>query len=110
MFQMDYSKLEKTSSSSSDSESEESVYSGLEEEPDTSVCTGVSKLFSFGARFKIAGAPGSEAEGFTEAQSTERGRVGEGDPLPQVGVRGASPGKFFGKLPQKGAFWRISGS
>ena len=38
MFQMDYSKLEKTSSSSSDSESEESVYSGLEEEPDTSVC------------------------------------------------------------------------
>ena len=40
--------------------------------------SGVSKLFSSGARFKIAGAPGSEAEGFTEARSAERGRVGEG--------------------------------
>ena len=38
----------------------------------------------------------NEAEGFTEARSAERGRVGEGGhPLPQVGVRGASPGNFL---------------
>ena len=38
----------------------------------------------------------NEAEGFTEARSAERGRVGEGvTPLPQVGVRGASPGNFL---------------
>ena len=30
---------------------------------------------------------------------------GGGHPLPQVGVRGASPGIFFEKLHQNGAFW-----
>ena len=64
---------------------------------------GVSKLFSSGAQFKVAGAPVSEAEGFTEARSAERGRVGEGvTPSRRWGC-----GEIFGKLPQNGAFWRI---
>ena len=50
---------------------------------------GVSNLFSSGARMKTAGAQRPEVEGFTEARSAERGRVGEG------------------KLPQNGAFWGI---
>ena len=57
--------------------------------------TGVSNLFSSGARLKTAGAPRFEAEGFTEARIAERGRVGEGHPLPQVGVRGDLPWELF---------------
>ena len=41
-------------------------------------CAGVSNYFSPGARIKIPGAPKFEAEGFTEARSAEKGRVGEG--------------------------------
>ena len=43
------------------------------------------QLFSFGARLRTAGAPRSEAEGFTETRSAERGRVGEGSPPPAGG-------------------------
>ena len=45
--------------------------------------TGMSNYFPSGAQFKVAGAPGSEAEGLTG-----------GHPLPQLGVRGSSPGFF----------------
>ena len=55
----------------------------------------MSKLFSSGARFKMAGAPRFEVEGFTEARSAERGRVGRGLPPPAGGGPGASPGKFL---------------
>ena len=52
----------------------------------------------------------TEAKGFTEARSAERGRVGEGvTPLPQVGVRGRPPPEFFWEIAPKwcilGAFW-----
>ena len=58
---------------------------------------GVSNFFASGARLKIAGAPRSEAKGFTEARSAERGRVGEGVPPPAGGVRGGGspPGNFW---------------
>ena len=55
------------------------------------VISGVSNLFSSGARSKTAGAPRFEAEGFTEARSAERGR----------GAGGVSPGNFFLKIASK---------
>ena len=45
-----------------------------------------------------------EAEGFTEARSAERGRVGEGVTPPAGGGPGDLPRKFFEKLHQNGAF------
>ena len=65
---------------------------------------GVSNFFSSGARLKTAGAPRSEAEGFTEARSAERGR---GLPPPAGGGRGVSPEKILEsclKMVHSGAF------
>ena len=45
-------------------------------------------------------------EGFAEERNAERGWVGEGYPLPPVGV---SPGKFLGEMHQNRAFWDKSG-
>ena len=59
----------------------------------------MSKLFSSGARFKLAGAPSSEAKGFTEARSAERGvGVGEGVTPPAGGGPGGLPRENFGKF------------
>ena len=67
----------------------------------------MSNFFASGAQLKTAGAPRSEAEGFTEAQSAERGRVGEGvTPYGKWGS-GGLPREIFGKLPQNGAVWCI---
>ena len=68
---------------------------------------GVSNFFSSGARLKTAGAQRFEAEGFTEARSAERGRVGRGSPPPAGGDPGGLPREIFGKLPQNGAFLGI---
>ena len=68
---------------------------------------GVSNSFSSGARLKSAGAPMSEAKGFTEARSAERGRVGEGVTPSRRWGSGGLPREIFGKLPQNGAFWCI---
>ena len=69
----------------------------------------MSNFFSSGAQLKTAGAPSlrPEAEGFTEALSAERGRVGEGATPPTGGGPGGLPREIFGKLPQNGAFWCI---
>ena len=60
---------------------------------------GVSNFFSSGARLKTAGAHRFmrfEAEGFTEARSAERGRVGEGvTPSRRWGSGGSPPGNFW---------------
>ena len=59
-------------------------------------CSGVSNFFSSGARLKTAGAPRSEAEGFTEALRAERGRMGEGvTPSGRWGFGGSPPGIFL---------------
>ena len=47
----------------------------------------------------------NEAEGFTEARSAERGRVGEGvTPSPQCGGPGGLPREILRYLHQNGAF------
>ena len=69
--------------------------------------SGVSNFFSSGAQSKTAGAPRSEAEGFTEARSAERRRVGEVVTPSRRWVSGGSPPENFGKLLQNGAFWCI---
>ena len=71
------------------------------------VAQGCPTFFSSGARLKTAGAQRFEAEGFTEARSAERGRVGEGSPPPAGGGPGGLPREIFEKLPQNGAFWCI---
>ena len=55
----------------------------------------MSNFFSSGAQLKTAGAPRSEAEGFTEARSAERGRAGEGPPPPGGDPGGLPPGNFW---------------
>ena len=50
----------------------------------------------------------NEAEGFTEARSAERGRLGRGSPPPAGGVRGSPPEnfeKFASKWCILSAFW-----
>ena len=61
-----------------------------------------------GSRTSIAGGGAlvtNEAEGFTEARSAERGRVGEWvTPSRWWVVRGGLPREILGKLHQNGAF------
>ena len=67
----------------------------------------VSNFFSSGARLRTAGAPRSKAEGFTEARSAERGRVGEGVTPSRRWGSGGSPWKFLEnclKMVHFGAF------
>ena len=68
--------------------------------------TDFSYVFRGGSRTSTAGGTQvtNEAEGFTEARSAERGRVGEGSPPPAGGGPGGLPRKFFEKLHQNGAF------
>ena len=74
--------------------------------------TGVSNLFSSGARLKTVGAPRPEAKpkASLRRKAPKGGGWGRGlppNPLPHVGVRGGLPLEIFGKLPQNGAFWCI---
>ena len=60
-----------------------------------------------GSRTSIAGGAlvTNEAEGFTEARSAERGRVGRGSPPPAGRGPGGLPWEVLGNLHQNGAFW-----
>ena len=62
--------------------------------------------FRGGSRTSTAGGAQvtDEAEGFTEARSAERGRVGEGSPPHAGGGPGGLPRKILRNLLQNGAF------
>ena len=57
-------------------------------------------VISGGSRGSTAGGGGVTKS----ARSAAGGGCGRGNPLPQVGVRGASPGKIFEKKDANGAF------